>query len=792
MAVWDKDWVKIELNGSTTPYADWEDAIKGSFQNQRSNGSLRTFGVLASITRAPLIAALEKNFYQAQKVKEDNQGSEKETIEGLNVKQEKVSRNLSDALRATRFQSLSRFVSFIEQIGEDRNSEANSEAIDEIRAQSSLASKSESSDGTDKETDDISNLFARIPIPERVPAFSESLREGIVPGQPIEINNDVRNGWIDQDYLQGADVTKKTVIVGVIDRGIALGHRSSTQNDKTRILAAWTQGTSPGADLKSPLGVGREVTFKDINRLLKDCKRADGSIDEDRLNRESGTYNPLDVKGDRGQARRASHGAHMFDIAAGYDPENRETETQRENIRAIAVNMPGNGIIGPAGQYLEAYAAMAVLRIVDLADHLWDLKFDGETHETAKKKGFPIVINLSFAKLAGARDGNDFFSQLIQSLNKERGRTRPKITLVTPAGNQNLARGNASTQFTKTGQKFDLHWIVPGCDQSANFTEIWAYPDDNGTDKISVPQIRVTAPDGTTHDLNAPDQDSSLTLRENKDPIARIYALVDQFEKPKRVSAVQFLIATKQTELYEEASPVVAPSGNWKIELVSTSDDSTLIWANVQTDDTGGASRANRFSYFHDDSYSRFEALNQRPADFTKYDRDSGNLVGRNDCAHSDSNEFDTRTGVRRRGSINAIAQTTRDVRVAAGYNAADGRPALYSGTGDYNASRLDSARGGVSAGFPTDDGYAHPGVLAAGSTDGSVVSLRGTSSASAQLTRLLSQWLLEKKSISRAIKSAPRIKNPSVKAIAKLGNGAIKPTALPNGSARVKRFEKF
>jgi hypothetical protein len=100
---------------------------------------------------------------------------------------------------------------------------------------------------------------------------------------------------------------------------------------------------------------------------------------------------------------------------------------------------------------------------------------------------------------------------------------------------------------------------------------------------------------------------------------------------------------------------------------------------------------------------------------------------------------------VQRRGTLNALAAvapglTDGSLLCIAGYDETSGRPAIYSGTADGNASEDAQRRSVLTAAFPSESAPNHLGLLAAGSKNGSVVAYRGTSMATALATR----WIVE------------------------------------------------
>lgn len=517
------------------------------------------------------------------------------------------------------------------------------------------------------------------------------------------------------------EIDQETVIVGVIDTGIALGHRRTRlANGRTRILAAWQQAAGPVSALSRHLPFGRELLWTDLNREI-DAHSIGGIgpgwLDEEAFNRATGTLDFRNVFGHRDLGRRAAHGTHVLDAAAGFDPVAEDGWARK--IRIIAVNLPVRELLGLSGHYLERFVMLGIARIVDLSDKIAEARF-------GEGSSLPVLINFSFGRQAGPRDGSGMLARLIDEINVSRRDAGKKLLYLTlPAGNDNLLQGNA-VMPVREGTRWPLRWRAKPEDQSSNYVEIWSGPlpgpiDDNQPVAL---KISVSRPNEEPFDLSAgtPGQ-----IREIERSV-RVYCFAAEGGSGSQSHhRVGYIICTAPTRLHRSGAPW-APAGEWLITVSHDQAESFNVFLNVQTDQSALPDRATGLrSYFEQSSYVRFHQT-------------SGRWVDSYDYPNGRRRRLDGSAKVKRHGSMNAIGIHRNYGVVVAGYRASDGASAPYSATG--LGYKMGEGMGAPTLSMVSDDGFAHLGTLSAGARDGSAVAMQGTSFACAQIAKELAQVL--------------------------------------------------
>jgi Subtilase family len=555
---------------------------------------------------------------------------------------------------------------------------------------------------------------------------------------PAKAHNDkfndyfLKSGWqVEPEKLPR--VRLDTVIVGVIDSGIALGNTRFRNSDgSTRFLAAWQQDADYNGQEYLPFG--NELYQADIDDLITkhSIGGQDGYLAEDDFNREAGLIDMLDPLRSRELAGRTAHGTFVADLAAGDDPDDADPR-----IKIIAVNLPNRATINNSGIFLDYFTIYAVKRIADLADQIWDENASA-AQEKAEVRGFPIVINLSFGKNAGGKDGGDYFVDALRKLNKARKHAkRHPVYVVLPVGNHNLEQGNACFRLS-AGKADEIGFRVLPDDQSSNYLEIWSdrlpNPKRKSAAGVDYPfEIAVRPPGMARLRTSAGSHKMFMSLCNPAAPgdIARLYCGVKM--EPDGLSyRIWYILCSAPTIQHGEPGRA-SPAGVWSIAVRNRRrrGDAIRIFLSAQTDQS-----------IHPQAATGLLPRLERPG-YERYLPDGRSRDSYLYPYHPQQPDQETSKVLRRHGSINATAMSKDGVIAVAGHRLSDGRPAIYSATGAHaDNPPVSPGRSDPTVSFVTDDGYAHFGILAAGAANGSVVAMRGTSFAAAQATRRLSMRL--------------------------------------------------
>jgi len=530
------------------------------------------------------------------------------------------------------------------------------------------------------------------------------------------------------------------VIVAIIDDGIGIAnHRFRQGPTETRVkhfLDLALIGTPTASGWVDDV-LGRSWKGQDIDLLL--------DKHEEQVYRALGLINhTCELR----QPHRAAvtHGTHMLDLAAGYDWQIEGEKAKHRPI--IAVQLPAQVAENRSDTWLPQSLKRALDWILVKADELSD-ELSVPRSSDGKSRRLPLIVNGSFASMAGPQDGySDVEERITQFLETYRG-NGPKdlCTFVLSAGNSFQLRTAAEMDIPARGSG-EISWRVLPDDKTPSFVQIWL-PEGVGIQaKDKKPQqVKVSlVPPRDAPDSPLPSQlDAAVEWKKGEHIVARIYH--QRVSRP-RGSRECITIAIRPTAEDRAGEPVV-PSGQWRIRIENTINKELGIDLRVHRDDVGMFARTGaRQSYFDDPHYERF-------------DPDSGAPI------NDERRGGDPNTQVTRQGTLSTYAYAEGVIAVS-GYRNSDGEPALYSSSGSdgvFTAAspslsgmqarsghpkRRGKAVEGLGSIKPPDSVYgpdwaavseespALSGVLAAGTYSGSVAILGGTSVAAPQVTRAL------------------------------------------------------
>jgi hypothetical protein len=542
--------------------------------------------------------------------------------------------------------------------------------------------------------------------------------------------------------IRGPIPADSAVIIATIDDGIGVANdRFREAETRTRIkhfLDLALIGTPrlskrsnrpPTADGWVDELLGRSWKGTDIDKLL--------GQDEEQIYRALGLIDPLR---DLRQPLRAAltHGTHVLDLAAGYD---WRTETEAAKKRPIiAVQLPSQVAENLSDTWLAQCLKRALDWILVKADEL-SAELSPECDPgTKKKRRLPLIVNGSFASMAGPQDGaSDVERRITQFVESYRGDGPEDLcTVVLSAGNS-LQLRDAARMDIDEHRVGEISWRLQPDDKTPNFVQIWLPKVSAVCDPDRTQEVEVSLePPGEESDSGKPSRlDEAVEWKIGDHVRARIYHQC--FPRPGG-SRECITIATRPTADNQISEPVVVvPSGLWKIKIKNLgARELRNIDLQIHRNDVGMFSRSGaRQSYFDDREYKIFDPGSGRIRNDERKDPTCG-------------------TRVTRQGTLSSYAYAKKGVLAVGGYRRFDGEPAVYSSAGrrrkDANGKFVDERAPDLAA--VSEESPALPGVLAAGTYSGSVAVLAGTSVAAPQITRVLADKIADPES-AEAVKIA-------------------------------------
>ncbi|OED43122.1 hypothetical protein AB833_04500 [Chromatiales bacterium (ex Bugula neritina AB1)] len=519
----------------------------------------------------------------------------------------------------------------------------------------------------------------------------------------------------------------ETVIMAVIDDGLGFANNSfRDKKSKSRFQYLWWQDTDATPSAGVPFGV--EKGKKEIDDLLED-EPSDADV-----YRKFGT---MDFKRDRRStvALGLTHGTHVLDIAAGYDPDD-----DRQDRPIIGVQLWQEAVERGTGAELELYILAAVEYILKRAVQISD----------SVGEKLPVVINLSFGFNLGPHDGTSLFeknlSKLIQSHNENEG----GASIVISSGNNHLTRTHSEVTFDSRQpvHPSQLEWQVLPEDRTSTAMEIWLPYDskveDENTDFLPDQprftddrfQFTLTTPTGLKSEPILCQHGAGARLNtiigSDSHQIAEIkYCFVSGHTGRGMVRITLTPTAKLAAENGPWANTEVSPSGVWTITLTRRAFNKDEIaqgtvekidaWI-VSDDQVYGYPLLGQQSYFVNDLYDDYDTQGREIVE------DSGGS-----------------SPVRRKSLINAAA-TGENVNVAGSYYERELEQTEYSAGGPKVGAKAETVNPSYNRKpdllAASEGSRIHYGVLAAGSMSGSVRPMGGTSVAAPMFARRLADEL--------------------------------------------------
>lgn len=510
---------------------------------------------------------------------------------------------------------------------------------------------------------------------------------GVVDPRTLDLG--IRTSNLPKEVFKIDD--KDAVIMAIVDNGIAFGEGHFRTGAVSQVRHCWIMDAEPVGG-----GVSRGRTFDrtQINTLLGQ------HLYQDRLDHMAFYEAAGLVDHRRPQfkpvSQRISHGTHVMSLAAGA-PANPDLRP------IICVELPTDVISDPGSPGLEPEINIALDHVIAQSTRF---VLPGG-HRPA------LVINLSYGDYAGPHDGTGYLeSSIAEKLEHERNAGRT-TRVVLPAGNGHLARCHATMKFPSGVSDHTLHWRLQPDDRTVSSIEIRT-PARNKPEITGLLEMRVMPPGGPLSPVIGKQQNQAFFLIEN----GRILALL-VFTIPAPGERGLAALYTVPTASLLDARPL-APHGVWQLHVKRggklADGDTAHAW--VERGETlPGFPQSGRQAYLDHDDYERFDAAGAPQV------MDNGVSL------------------VQRQYTLSGFATNADEDIVTVG--ACEGRTEKMS---DYSASgpslkRLGQAnpvKPGPDVAAVADDSPVLSGIFGAGSYDGSIVRLSGTSVAGPKVAWLI------------------------------------------------------
>lgn len=265
-------------------------------------------------------------------------------------------------------------------------------------------------------------------------------------------------------------------LIAVIDDGcpaLGLQFRDLQNANQTRIHRVWSQGPQKGGAWGSgqTKGVyGHELFDTTINSLLNNSKEEAANY----LNELRYPLNP-DSSEDEPEIAFATHGSHVFDLAAGSVNPLTDKDDRASGASLMFVQLTKEAVRDSSGGSL----GMQVL--------------DGLRYILAHcRSDTGVIVNISYGTQAGPHDGSSLIEKAMDDLMEQRAKN---FAIVLGAGNSRSLLAHAAVRLSAGNKPISLRFTLPEADLTDSFIEIWYGSESEGESGLVV---SLTSPEGVS------------------------------------------------------------------------------------------------------------------------------------------------------------------------------------------------------------------------------------------------------------------------------------------------------